>query len=89
MKVNDYITFYDSGGLWNAQIKKINKKSLEVLVNQDFCHITDPKIHFIAKDIAIISKKRIISHNGKDIAPSIEGARIIQSVADAMTLFGC
>lgn len=88
MKKDDYITFYDSGGLWNARVKKINKKTIEVLVNQDFCHITDVAVHFIAKDIAIISKKRIISHNGKDIAPSIEGARIAESIADAMTLFG-
>lgn len=87
MKANDYITFYDQGGLWNAQIISVNKKSLEVLVNQDFCHITDPNIHFIAKNVAVISKERVTSINGISIA-STEGARISESVANAMALFG-
>ena len=87
MKANDNILFYDNGGLWNATIISVNKKSIEVLVNQDFCHITDPAIHFIGKNIAVISKERVTSVNGKNIA-STEGARITDSVNSAMALFG-
>lgn len=87
MKANDNILFYDHGGLWNAVVINVNKKSVEVLVDQRFCHITDPAIHFIGKNIAVISKERVTSVNGKNIA-STEGARISKSVANAMALFG-